>query len=131
MLKMMRMEERGAREVVGPMREAMRTRRKVAVGWVAVVWTTVDMIVSRNERGVVVVVVVVVVRLWASVRARFERVGWEIEAGEKVGLRRIFGIVLAVTKRVMEWRNWRLRSEVIACQRHGWTRGWERSTATV
>ena len=99
---MMLMSVRAAgKEEVGPVGEEMRTRRKVAVGYWAIVLRTVDMTVERKE-GSLVVVVVVVVTLLGDRSGRLEARGWEIEAGERSGM------MLAVTKRVIEGRNRRL-----------------------
>lgn len=95
----------------------------MAVGYLSVVETTVDMTVSRNER--------VVVALWGGSRGRVEGVVWEREAGERLGLRRMVGMVLAVMERGSTGRIWSPGNKCIACRRHGRTRGWEMSTDCV
>ena len=121
---MMLMSVKAVKEDVGPVGEEMRTRRKVAVGYLAVVLKTVCMIVERKERSLLVVVVVVVTLL-GDRSGRLEAMGWEIDAGERSGM------MLAVTKRVIEGRNRRLRSGCIAFRRHEWDRGGERSNHCV
>lgn len=108
--KVMRMAVREEREVVGPVGEEARTRRYVAVGYLAVVLRTVRVIVSRNESSVVVVVEVEVM-LWGAGKGR-------LDAGERLGLKgRRLVMVLAVTKRVLErGRRKRLESGCMACR---------------
>lgn len=109
--KVMRMAVREEREVVGPLGEEARTRRYVAVGYLAVVLRTVRVIVSRNESSVVVVEVEVEVMLWGAGRGR-------LDAGERLGLKgRRLVMALAVTKRVLErGRRKRLESGCMACR---------------
>lgn len=113
MLKTMRTRVREGREAVGPVGEEARTKRKVAVGCLAIVFRTAEVTVSRND-GVSVLVVVVL--LWGGERGMFEVVGWRSGAGERLGVRRMLGMLLAVTRMVIGGRNRRLRSGCMACR---------------
>ena len=121
---MMLMSVRAVKEEVGPVGEEMRTRRKVAVWYLAVVLRTVFMIVERKE-GLLVAVVVLVVTLLGDRSGRPEAVAREIDAGERLGM------LLAMTVRVIEGRNRRLSSGSIAPRRLEWDRGGEKSNDCV
>ena len=95
---MMRTEVRLARELIGREAEEERTRRKVAVGYLAVVRMTVCKTVERNEGG----------EAWI-----FEPVGKAIEAEKTLVLKRMLGLALAVTNKELKVTNVRLRTGCI------------------